>query len=419
MAVLNGVEAPDDGPKRYSDGTHRVATPEATLARVLPLAPTFGITRVAVLTGLDKVGIPVAAAYRPNSRSLAVFQGKGATTAVAKVSAVMEAIEAWHAENLDLSARRGRYDELVAAGLHAMDPARLPQAADAVGEDPRGAVLDWVEGRDLFTGAPRWAPRDLVTGGITLGDTPPSPLQATAVGLAAGNHVLEALVHALAEVIERDALALWRLLPEWAQEATVLDAATAPAELRTALLDRFGAAGVALRLFDVTSDIRVPVVLCLAVPEEETDDAVQSELGSGCHPDPAVVLARAVTEAAQVRLTRIAGARDDLDPTAWDAPRRAERERIMRRWLRETTLAVRPFSALPGCAGATLREDLGAMLARLAAAGLAEAVWVDLTRPEVGLPVVRVIVPGLEGPAKEGGGYVPGERARRLMGVSA
>jgi ribosomal protein S12 methylthiotransferase accessory factor len=65
-----------------------------------------------------------------------------------------------------------------------------------------------------------------------------------------------------------------------------------------------------------------------------------------------------------------------------------------------------------------LRQDLEAIIARLAAAGVNEAVWVDLTDPEIGVPVVRVVVPGFEGPAtKAGGGYVPGERAQRLQRV--
>ena len=61
-----------DGVKSYWLGTHRVVDPETTLARVMPLAPRMGVTRVAVLTGLDNIGIPVAAAVRPNSRSIAV-----------------------------------------------------------------------------------------------------------------------------------------------------------------------------------------------------------------------------------------------------------------------------------------------------------------------------------------------------------
>jgi ribosomal protein S12 methylthiotransferase accessory factor len=156
----------------------------------------------------------------------------------------------------------------------------------------------------------------------------------------------------------------------------------------------------------------------LAVSTSE-DDEVQPELGSGCHPDPMVALARAASEAAQARLTRIAGARDDLLPESYEAPRRTLRARAARRWLSavpQPGTTGRDCRALPDCAGTTFLADLAAMLTRLATGGLDEAGWVDLTDPEIGLPVVRMVVPGLEGPATTGGsGYVPGARARRRM----
>jgi ribosomal protein S12 methylthiotransferase accessory factor len=284
---------------------------------------------------------------------------------------------------------------------------------------PSEAEFSWVEGRDLFTGETRWVPIDLVTADYTAGGPANGPLQATTNGLAAGNHLLEALCHALCEVIERDALALWRLLPDFAQDATALNLTTADPQLRTTQLDRFAAVGVALRAFDATSDVGVPTVLCLAADEDESSE-IQPELGSGCHPDPMVALARAVSESAQVRLTRIAGARDDLLPESYAASQRAVRARAASEWLRATPPGTtgRDCRALPACAGKTLRQDLEAILARLSAAGVNEAVWVDLTDPEIGVPVVRVVVPGFEGPAtKAGGGYVPGERAQRLQRV--
>jgi ribosomal protein S12 methylthiotransferase accessory factor len=418
MTVPRGIQVPDDGLKRYLDGTHRVVEPKATLARVLPLAPRLGITRLANLTGLDTPGIPVAAAYRPNSRSVAVFQGKGITLEAAKASALMEAAEAWHAENIAASHIRGRYADLAATGVPVVDPSRLPCSADAA-IMPSEAEFSWVEGRDLFTGETRWVPIDLVTADYTAGGPANGPLQATTNGLAAGNHLLEALCHALCEVIERDALALWRLLPDFAQDATALNLTTADPQLRTTQLDRFAAVGVALRAFDATSDVGVPTVLCLAADEDESSE-IQPELGSGCHPDPMVALARAVSESAQVRLTRIAGARDDLLPESYAASQRAVRARAASEWLRATPPGTtgRDCRALPACAGKTLRQDLEAILARLSAAGVNEAVWVDLTDPEIGVPVVRVVVPGFEGPAtKAGGGYVPGERAQRLQRV--
>ena len=71
------VSAGSTAPKICFRGTHRTAAPADTLQRLLRLAPLMGITRVANITGLDVIGIPVAAAYRPNSRNIAVSQGKG------------------------------------------------------------------------------------------------------------------------------------------------------------------------------------------------------------------------------------------------------------------------------------------------------------------------------------------------------
>ena len=90
----------------------RVCSPAETWARLSPLLPVFGISRVANITGLDRVGIPVFTACRPNSRSLSVFQGKGLTDAAARVSAVMEAYETWCAESIDLPLRFASHDEM-------------------------------------------------------------------------------------------------------------------------------------------------------------------------------------------------------------------------------------------------------------------------------------------------------------------
>src|SRR5215475_8652615 len=88
------------GSKRDLGGTVRVREPEDTLAWVRPLLPALGITRVANVTGLDRIGIPVWLCVRPNSRCLSVSQGKGLTAELAQVAAVMESIEMYHAERV-------------------------------------------------------------------------------------------------------------------------------------------------------------------------------------------------------------------------------------------------------------------------------------------------------------------------------
>src|SRR5439155_24761113 len=99
-------------PKVFWRGTHRVVPPEETIERARPLLPAMGITRIADVTGLDVIGIPVVMVCRPNSRSLAVSQGKGLDLAAAKASGVMESIEAYHAEHITLSVKLTTYEEL-------------------------------------------------------------------------------------------------------------------------------------------------------------------------------------------------------------------------------------------------------------------------------------------------------------------
>jgi len=87
-------------PKLFKRGTHRTTSPEDTVARVAPKARQIGITRLGNVTGLDRIGIPVTVAVRPNSRSFSVSQGKGLGVSQAMASAIMEAIELFHGEEL-------------------------------------------------------------------------------------------------------------------------------------------------------------------------------------------------------------------------------------------------------------------------------------------------------------------------------
>ena len=66
----------------------------------------------------------------------------------------------------------------------------------------------------------------------------------------------------------------------------------------------------------------------------------------------------------------------------------------------------------------TIEADLAHQLERLRAVGIEEAVAIDLTKPEFAIPVVRVVVPGLEG-ADESPDYLLGERGLRVLGGQA
>lgn len=391
------------GRKAWREGTHRTVAPEATLARLLPLLPALGITRVADLTGLDTLGVPVAAAMRPNSRSLAVHQGKGLSRAAAKVSAIMEAAECHHAETIERPLRLVRPGALA----DAVDVRRLPRG---------GGELDtpflWIEGVDLASAAPRWVPYELVHADFTAPQPAGSFLfQATTNGLAAGNEPVEAMVHALCEAVERDAIAVWRAAGgPGGRGARVLDPGDVADLACAGLLRRFTTAGVAVAIWDVTGDAGLPAYLCLLVPPDGGLAGIEPELGSGCHLDPGVALARALTEAAQARTTRISGARDDFAPASYEPAARAARLADAQGWL-SLARRGRQTAFRADRAGPTLRNDLDTVLDRLRRIGCGEAVWVDLSKPALGIAAGRVVVPGLEGPFQPGE-HVPGARAQ-------
>src|SRR5439155_12984824 len=131
--------------KSLRRGTHRSASLNDTLKRVLRLAPVMGITRVANVTGLDSVRIPVVMVCRPNSRSVAVSQGKGIDLDSARASGLMESAELYHAETITLPLRLATYEELRYQHTVA-DVGLLPRSSGSrFHPDLR---LLWCEGRD-------------------------------------------------------------------------------------------------------------------------------------------------------------------------------------------------------------------------------------------------------------------------------
>jgi ribosomal protein S12 methylthiotransferase accessory factor len=133
--------------------------------------------------------------------------------------------------------------------------------------------------------------------------------------------------------------------------------------------------------------------------------------GYGCHLDPGVALMRSLSEAVQSRLTMISGSRDDLFYRDYVHCSNADDlERMIARI--ETPPAAHDFRARQPLATPTFEGDLELLLGALRGAGLGSVVVVDLTKPDVGIPVVKVIVPGLEAMSLAAG-YAPGARARR------
>ena len=395
--------------KRYFHGTHRVCAPEDTIARLQPLLREVGITRVANVTGLDRTGIPVVMVCRPNARSVTVSQGKGLTLAAAKASGIMEALEVWHAERIVRPLKLASFEEMRSEHPVA-DIAKLPRARESP-FTPQ-LPLPWIEGHDLLSHAPMWLPFELVSTNYTLPLPPGSGcFQANTNGLASGNHWLEAVCHGLCEVVERDATTLWKHMSAGAQEGRMVDPSSVDDAACQEVIGRFDAAQLELRIWDTTTDLGVASFVCLLMGR--SSDNADPEFGAGCHPVRSIALLRALTEAAQARNTYIAGARDDYPAHAYEPGFR--RRRMLFCLQLAAARPRRAFPHVPSFESSSAQADLQWMLARLRAAGIDQAIAVDLTRDAIGMPVARVVVPGLEGPMDEADGdYSPGRRARRM-----
>lgn len=398
--------------KRFFAGTHRLVPPGETVDRIKPLLPAMGITRVADVTGLDVIGVPVVMVVRPNARSISVSQGKGLTLTAARASGLMEAIEHWHAERIQLPLKIGSAADL-RLRHRLVDLGGLPRLT--VRDFHDGVRLFWIAGMDLVAGAPTWVPFEIVHTDYSLPLVPTTgAFVMSSNGLASGNHPLEAVSHALCELIERDAATLFRLSGTAERQERRVDLASIDDPDCRAVLDRVDGAEVRAFVWEITSDIGVPAFSCTLVDREPNPHRPLAPMsGFGCHPSRAVALLRALTEAAQSRLTVITGARDDVRYLGNGPDEDIEEAR---RFLREHggAPAERGYREAPDHAGDTLDDDVSWVIDRVRAAGIQQIVAVDLTRPELGIPVARVIVPGLE-PHDEIPGYVPGARARRRL----
>lgn len=381
---------------RYSD---RICSAETTFGRIEPLLPEFGITRLSRLTGLDCIGIPVWNAVSPNSKSLVINQGKGITDIDAKVSAAMEALERAVACAPRVPTRVATISDLLAEGNKALSlPGLIASGQPDLADDE---PIRWVLGRNLDGGAPTWVPLEAALLDRTLENC---RYWQSSDGLASGNTETEAVLHGLLERIERDAEVLWRLTPLASRlRGCVLPEALGDPVL-AAMAAKIAAADLELRLFDITSDVGIPCFTAvLAGRDILTAKAPlfhHVTVGHGAHPSAVRAAIRAVTEAAQSRLTYISGARDDVYPETFVRPLPQQTQKLFEAVPQEPT---RVHAKEEGRGPDAL---LSFVLQRLRDAGIGPVVSVPLLGDGLPFAVVKVFVPELENPE--------GERKRRF-----
>lgn len=262
-----------------------------------------------------------------------------------------------------------------------LDPARLA-----------GAAVDWPADLGLELANPDetrriWAPAPACLARMDWHfDLDPAHLP-DSNGAAAGASRTDAIRRALLETIERDATAIW-----W--RAAALRPALArtdhTARLEAGLAAHSGETGRMAWLLDLTTDIGVPVVACVSV---ETDGSLPA-LGVAARTDRRLAAEAAFLEmlVSELNLAALFQRLDaDETPSGYD--------QALSDWYAAINLDTAPHLAPADAVAAPVgvaadASGFAPFVDALATVGVTPWV-VDLERDDIGVPVVKVLCPGL------------------------
>jgi putative methanogenesis marker protein 1 len=377
-------------PKVYIHETHRSKSPDDTLRFVEGMRNLLGMKDFREATGADRIGIPVFTCWRLRPDESKTFHtGKGASTIQAQVSLTLESIERYSSEF-----REEWADRLLVASFNALrkkhntlDPTALvlSQFSD-YGPDKD---LHWVWGHDLSADEEILVPAREVyhpfhrDEGLLYGSH--------TNGLASGNSIEEAIFHGLTEIVERDAWSIAKFTRDYGDPVIIED--KPENRYLIDIVRKFEQAGLDIIARDITSDIGIPVVVAFS-KDVRQGDTLPIE-GFGSHTDPKVAMGRALMEMATTRAMFLVkngpdGLRD-ASPLYLTHDESTEDPRF--------TVHGRSIKSLADMEigySQDITEDLKACIERLRERGMRRVIAVDLTRPDTGIPTVRVIIPGTD-----------------------
>lgn len=375
----------------------RVRSAEDTWGRVQPYLADYGITRVAHLTHLDHIGIPVHMAMKPSGRTLSSGSGKGVSELGSTLSAVMEAIEQTYWEGAAPPIHVATQAELAAGTEPFVDIDTVPLIRDHIASST--LPLRWMQYWDIVAGEQVWAPAETAYLPFPHEPSTISGVLSSSNGLASGTHVLEALLSGLMEVVERDGITLGYLTGN----SRPIDLGTGGDAPWAPLVELVRRAGLELVVYtSSTADVDIPTYRALL--KDPLGRGVGSFAGYGTSLDPDVAIVRAITEAAQGRCVIVAGARDDVFEMQRRAGTRTARHKTPRQ-----RQPLQPYDDIDRSTGSIL-GDLETGVDHLRKAGFDRVLVHRYTGAHDPVEVVRVLVPGLEG--YKFGHYTPGPRAR-------
>ena len=379
-------------PKVSASTGIRVMPPEETLKRVMPLLEKAGMDPLEDITDRDNLGIPVYSVYRKMTAkgTFGNYNGKGATPEQAKASAVMEAMERYSAEQRESDeVAYGTMQQIRDSGMPYVEPADLILPARIMGM-VESAEIAWTSCYDILRGEDVWVPACAVFYPYY----PDGDLQLFRFhtnGIAAGNTIEEAILHALFEVIERDAWSIAESFNRTNADVIIDDPDSVPGRL----LKNFNDAGIEINLKDLTTDVGVTTIGASS-DDVRTKDPEMLDIGVGTHLNPEIAAIRALTEVAQSRTTHKHGLKVNAELQKRTREMGYERVKEANALWYNPSKEKKKLSDMKDEATEYVLDDIEIVLGKLMDAGFDRVIIADLTRPEIGVPTVRAIIPGME-----------------------
>lgn len=425
-----GVSAKEEKPqpialqsqkKRFTvDGGHRGFSPEETLKKYSHhISPITGvISELRKLESDNNLIYVYIASYLKSKTSNSLVElrqnlrsnsdssaGKGKTDSQSKASCLCEALERYSGIFTGDEYRiKGTYAQLKSIAIHPNDCAQysttqyqqrevwnaqhgdfawVPEAFD---EDEE---IEWTPVWSLTEQKFKYLPT-----AYCYYDYPQADghrfCEGDSNGNAAGNTLEEAILQGFMELVERDSVALW-----WynriQRPAVDLDNFDEP--YFQTLRNYYQSQNYELWVLDITSDFNIPSFAAIARRANQTLESIA--LGFGTHFDPKIAILRAVTEVNQF----LAMLSQHKTEKKFDNP-------DLEYWYKEATLSNQPYlvpdhsakpkvyADYPKYYSSDLKQDVLTCVEIAANHGL-ETLVLDQTRPDIGLSVVKVIVPGL------------------------
>jgi oxazoline/thiazoline synthase len=404
------------------DGGHRSVAPETTLKKyqhlvspitgvvrmLAPVRPDDGIAHVYIAGHNNALKMDRLDHLKPGLRNASA--GKGVTEMQAKVSALCEAIERYSGELTggELRVTRAFEDWQDDEACHPNDIMRFStqQYAQREAWNKRGSrfnrvpeplnehtPIDWTPLWSLTAERYKYVPTQLVYYRARASANDKTwYAMGCSNGSASGNTLEEAVLQGLFELVERDAVALW-WYNRLRKPGVAVDTFGEPhlLELAEHYRQQYQRATWAL---DVTSDLGIPAFVAVSKSIDGKEERLL--FGLGCHLDARIALQRAFAEMNQMLAMAHAGEGGEL--------RLEDGETL--EWLRHATVANQPymtadpnqplkrFSDYPVQHSGELLQDINYCRRIIEAHGM-EMLVLDQTRADVGMPVVKVVVPGL------------------------